>query len=152
MTQLAINQVARAAIESIERGSEFEDNTILSLYHVFQHTLLAALDLLDRNKVLRAVHQRREHFQVYGAEEVHTIYTDLPDMCSDTAADWDDRGPGWSIPSGWCSCPTFAAAVVIAMDQPMCKHLLAVVLYLKLDKPLTVRNNQEIDSTFLDDD
>ncbi|KAG9078934.1 hypothetical protein FS749_009005 [Ceratobasidium sp. UAMH 11750] len=155
MIHPTVNQIASAVIEGIEEGGEFDDNTILSLHYVFHHTLLAALDLIDRNRVLRVVHQRREYFQVHGTDEVYSVHMNLADMCGDAAeqiVDYDGQGLNWSVPNGWCSCPTFVATVVMAMEQPMCKHLLAVLLSRKLGKlPPVVRSNQEIGLALLDD-
>jgi len=152
----AAKQVAKSIIERLRSDEELDEEAILSLHYVFQHTFLAALDLIDRGKVAQLTHQGRSMFHVHGIDETHTVYLNMLDMC-DTGtpeqpphADTDELN--WDVPSAWCSCAPFAAAVLISAEQLMCKHLLAVTLSVKLNK-LTARprNNKEIELAFLGD-
>ncbi|KAF8608823.1 hypothetical protein BDV93DRAFT_209682 [Ceratobasidium sp. AG-I] len=150
-------QIAKSVIERLKSNDELDEEAILSLHYVFQNTFLAALDLIDRGKVVQFTHQGRTTFQVHGTDEVYNIYLNMPDMCDLTTPEQPSNAGidelNWDVPSAWCSCAPFAAAVLISKEQLMCKHLLAVTLSVKLNK-LTARprNNREIELAFLEDD
>jgi hypothetical protein len=82
---------------------------------------------LGTASVVCVTHQGREYFQVYGTEEVYSVSLSLVDMRGDTVEQTPSGGDSelnWSVPTGWCSCPTFTAAVVIATEQLMVSQLL----------------------------
>ncbi|KAJ7218112.1 hypothetical protein GGX14DRAFT_439832, partial [Mycena pura] len=122
----ALSCYADSIIASL--GAEtLTDHSLLNLQSVFPKSLvLAALDLIDRENVLRCVgpNGHQCHFQVLGSTTTYNVFLDLP-------------GP---TPT-YCTCPSFSYFVLSAESYIMCKHVLATYLARRmgrlLDRPLT---------------
>ncbi|EKM56134.1 uncharacterized protein PHACADRAFT_209630 [Phanerochaete carnosa HHB-10118-sp] len=85
--------------------------------------LLAALDLVDRDSVVKFnTSWGHTRYQVLGTTTTYSVF------------------PGQTIGSrripSYCTCASFAFSVLVTDAQYMCKHLLAVVLALRLDRCL----------------
>lgn len=101
-------EVSRESLN--ENNSTLSDNLLSALHSVFQQSLLHALDLVDKNHVMRFVcpTSGRELFQVK-ASTGSKVYTCL-------------------MPSSYCNCPSFVYSVILKEEAMLCKHLLAVRL------------------------
>jgi len=85
------------------------DYQLLNLQAIFPRSLvLAALDLIDRQNVLKCIGPARHHFEVLGSTATYRVFLDLP-------------GPI----SAYCTCPAFAYLVLSSESYIMCKHVLA---------------------------
>ncbi|KAH8119556.1 hypothetical protein DFH11DRAFT_1849314 [Phellopilus nigrolimitatus] len=102
-----------------ESSNDLSEDSIQKLRHFFpDNLLLAALDLIDRERVMRLKTQwGRSFYEVHGSTSAYTVQPDLP-----------------SHMPAYCSCPSFAFSVLLSEDQLMCKHLLAVKLAQRLNK------------------
>ncbi|KAG2119638.1 uncharacterized protein F5147DRAFT_119213 [Suillus discolor] len=77
--------------------------------------IIAALDIIDREGVVKyKTSWGRHHYEVMGTTSTYTVFPHL-DVAS-TAV------------SSYCTCPSFAFAVLISENHLMCKHVLAVCL------------------------
>ncbi|KAH8994733.1 hypothetical protein EDB86DRAFT_2851699 [Lactarius hatsudake] len=82
--------------------------------------LLAALDLIDRDCVIKYVSPwGRHHFSVLGMTDSYTVFPSLHRSAS--------------VPH-LCTCPAFAYAVLISRSQMACKHVLATLIAEHLSK------------------
>lgn len=109
-----------AVLNEVE-ADNLSDDTIEKLSYFFtEELLLAALDLIDRECVIKYITPwGRTHFQVQGSTEVYTVFPSL------------SNSP--TVPS-FCSCPAFSFAVLISDSHLMCKHVLATRLADRLGK------------------
>ncbi|EPT04531.1 hypothetical protein FOMPIDRAFT_38954, partial [Fomitopsis schrenkii] len=94
------------------------------LRFVFSDTLLlAALDLIDRENVIKyKTPWGGIQYEVYGSTANYTVFPGLPGSSPDTP------------PAFYCTCPAFAYSVLLSQNQIMCKHLLATMVAEKLSK------------------
>ncbi|KAH7914106.1 hypothetical protein BJ138DRAFT_1080115 [Hygrophoropsis aurantiaca] len=70
-------------------------------------TIIAALDLVDRDNVIKyTTPWGRCHYEVLGSTATYTVFTN----------------------PNYCTCPAFAFSVLLAESHLMCKHLLATRL------------------------
>jgi len=108
------------AIESIQPDNY--DDALEKLRFFFPDTLLiAALDLIDRDSVIKHVTPWGHlSYEVYGLTANYAVF---PDICS--------SGLG---PLAYCTCPAYAYSVLLSRSQIMCKHLLATIIAQRLSK------------------
>ncbi|KAF8160675.1 hypothetical protein B0H34DRAFT_346284 [Crassisporium funariophilum] len=109
--------LAKTVINSIE-SDELSDDSLTKLQFIFPESLIiAALDLIDRESVIRYVTPwGHTEYEVIGSTSMYSILLDL------------DASP---IPY-FCTCPAFAYSVLIKETHIMCKHILATLLARKL--------------------
>ncbi|KAG1769035.1 hypothetical protein EDD22DRAFT_870568 [Suillus occidentalis] len=95
----------------------------LHLRHVLQASIQAfdsdeessALDIIDRECVMKyKTSWGRHHYEVMGTTSTYTVFPHL--------------GAASTAVSSYCTCPSFAYAVLISENHFMCKHVLAVCL------------------------
>ncbi|KZT57716.1 hypothetical protein CALCODRAFT_495747 [Calocera cornea HHB12733] len=124
MPHLEMIKMGESLLDSIEPGG-LSEQQIHSLHLVFQNTLVAALDALDKGRVIKLVTPYGRHFyRVYGGKEAKDkykyVYTVHPQLMS-------------TFPPS-CTCPSFAYSVLLSDTHLMCKHVLAVRLGERLNK------------------
>ncbi|KAG1742811.1 hypothetical protein EDB19DRAFT_1633661 [Suillus lakei] len=84
-------------------------------------TIIAALDIIDREGVMKyKTSWGRHHYEVLGTTSTYTVF---PHLDAASAAG-----------SSYCTCPSFAYAVLISENHLMCKHVLAVCLADRLSR------------------
>ncbi|VDC06433.1 unnamed protein product [Peniophora sp. CBMAI 1063] len=84
-----------------------------------EFVLVAALDYIDRDRVIRIVMPwGKSHYEVLGEHYSRTVSTNLP-------------APAVSV---FCSCPTYADAVLLSGSHIMCKHALAVCIAQRMER------------------
>ncbi|KAI0730327.1 hypothetical protein C8Q72DRAFT_823798 [Fomitopsis betulina] len=112
-----------AVIESI-RADTFDEEGLEKLRFLFPDTLLlAALDLIDRDNVVKyKTPWGSIQYEVYGSTANYTVFPGLLGSSS--------NGP----PAFYCTCPAFAYSALLSQTQIMCKHLLATMVAEKLSK------------------
>jgi len=118
-TTPSLGHVVQAVVSAIDEDSLEEG--IDKLRALFPDTtLLAALDLVDRESVLKyRTPWGRCYYEVLGSTATYSIFPRL----------------GWSPhTSCYCTCPAFAFAVLMSESHLMCKHVLAVRLAEQLSK------------------
>lgn len=118
-TTLHLGHVVQAVINSVDIDN-LEDG-VDKLRSLFPDaTLLAALDLVDRDSVMRyKTTWGRYHYEVRGSTSTYTVFPRL----------------GFSAPAScYCTCPAFAFTVLMSNSHLMCKHVLAVCLAEQLSK------------------
>ncbi|KAJ7462238.1 hypothetical protein B0H11DRAFT_101021 [Mycena galericulata] len=114
----ALSCYADAAIASVVPEYPVSDHTLLNLQAVLPRNLvIAALDLIDRENVLRCIGPAREHYQVLGSTAIYSVFVDLP-------------GPI----STYCTCPAFSFLVLSPETYIMCKHVLATRLAIRMGR------------------
>ncbi|KAF8844364.1 hypothetical protein BDN67DRAFT_895286, partial [Paxillus ammoniavirescens] len=83
-------------------------------------TIVAALDLVDRDSVLKyRTPWARCHYEVFSSTATYSVFPRLG--CSTSV-------------SSYCTCPAFAFAVLMSGSHLMCKHVLAVCLAEQLSR------------------
>lgn len=117
---LHFGYVAQTVINSIDLDNLEEGIDQLRAF-IPDTTLVAALDVVDRDRVLRyKAPWGRSHYEVFGSTS--TCYTVFPRL-------------GFSASVFcYCTCPAFAFAVLASNSHLMCKHVLAVYLAERLSK------------------
>ncbi|GAA5835009.1 hypothetical protein JCM11251_000136 [Rhodosporidiobolus azoricus] len=124
------------ASPSIAPAAPIPDDTLLALAAVVGNQLLLdALDLIDRDKVTRLTPPSSRPIYLVassssssGGSPAPASYHVVPDINLGGSA------------GGWCPCPAFAKGVVgNRADGVICKHLLAVLLSLRLSPSPTRR-------------
>ncbi|KAN0135400.1 hypothetical protein V8E53_006679 [Lactarius tabidus] len=120
MSNVNVYSVLHTILETIEPGN-LSDETVEKLGVLFSdQLLLAALDLIDRDCVIKYISPwGRHHFSVTGMTDSYTVFPTLHRSCS--------------IPH-FCTCPAFAYAVLISQSQLTCKHVLATLIADRLSK------------------
>ncbi|KAG1732232.1 uncharacterized protein EDB91DRAFT_1058191 [Suillus paluster] len=84
-------------------------------------TIIAALDIIDHDGVVKyKTSWGRHHYEVLGTTSTYTVF---PHLHTASAA-----------VSSYCTCPSFAYAVLISENHLMCKHVLAVCLADRLSR------------------
>ncbi|TFK44251.1 hypothetical protein BDQ12DRAFT_730330 [Crucibulum laeve] len=111
--------VANIIIDSIG-PDELTDDSLMSLHAIFpENLLLSALDLVDRSNIIKyAAPWGYTEYEVLGSSDTYTVMLDL------FLAE---------IPF-YCSCPSFAIAVLKEKTHVMCKHILAARLACRLSR------------------
>ncbi|KAI9455435.1 hypothetical protein BJY52DRAFT_1279970 [Lactarius psammicola] len=120
MSRVNVYSVLHTILETIQPGN-LSDEAVEKLGILFsdQH-LLAALDLIDRDCVIKYISPwGRHHFSVLGMTDSYTVFPSLHRSCS--------------IPH-FCTCPAFAYAVLVSQSQLTCKHVLATLIAERLSK------------------
>ncbi|KAI5120313.1 hypothetical protein M0805_005817 [Coniferiporia weirii] len=122
MASVKLNTLLDTLLEELGVNSEpgdVSDDDIQKLLHFFpEKLLLAAFDLVDRERVMHLkTTWGRSFYEVHGLTSTYTVQPDLP-----------PRMPAY------CSCPAFAFSVLLAEEHLMCKHVLAVKLAQRLNK------------------
>ncbi|KAF8262427.1 hypothetical protein EI94DRAFT_1832806 [Lactarius quietus] len=143
MSNVNVYSVLHTILETIEPGN-FSDETLEKLGVLFSdQLLLAALDLIDKDCVIKYVSPwGRHHFSVTGTTDSYAVFPTLHGSCS--------------VPH-FCTCTAFAFAVLISQSQltvsisssapvPLfgamgdipgcfqCKHVLATLIAERLSK------------------
>jgi len=120
MSKVNVYSVLHTILETIEPGN-LCDEAVEKLGVLFSdQLLLAALDLIDRDCVIKYVSPwGRNHFSVQGMTDSYAVFPSLHPSCS--------------IPH-FCTCPAFAYAVLISQSQLTCKHILATLIAERLSK------------------
>ncbi|GAA6042331.1 hypothetical protein JCM8097_003850 [Rhodosporidiobolus ruineniae] len=122
--QLTLAPVIQSLVASSSSSSPLPDSLLHSLALTLgTQTLLDALDLVDRDKVSRlSPPSGRPVYQV--ASSTGGTYTVIPDITVGGSA------------GGYCPCPAFVGGVLAeGAERVLCKHLLAVLLSLRLSSP-----------------
>ncbi|KAJ7703247.1 hypothetical protein B0H17DRAFT_1003772 [Mycena rosella] len=120
----ALSCYAESVIVSL--GAEhLTDHSLLNLQAIFPRNLvLAALDLIDRQTVLKCIGPARHHYEVLGSTAIYRVFLNLP-------------GPI----STYCTCPAFTYLVLSSESHLMCKHILATRLAVQMarcvERPLS---------------
>ncbi|KAN0106969.1 hypothetical protein V8E52_010637 [Russula decolorans] len=129
MPPVNVYLVLQGILETIEPGN-FSDEAVEKLGTLFsEQLLLAALDLIDRDCVIKYVSPwGRSHFSVLGMTGPYTVFPNLHQSCS--------------IPF-FCTCPAFSYAVLISHSQITCKHVLATLIALRLSKCVVREMNKD---------
>ncbi|KAI6157768.1 hypothetical protein BKA82DRAFT_4061113 [Pisolithus tinctorius] len=119
-TALHFGYIVQTIINSIDMDNLEEGIDKLRAF-IPDTTLVAALDVVDRDRVLRyKTTWGRCHYEVFGSTSTH--YTVFPQL-------------GFSAKVFcYCTCPAFAFAVLVSNSHLMCKHVLAVCLAEQLSK------------------
>ncbi|KAH9027733.1 hypothetical protein EDB85DRAFT_1974243 [Lactarius pseudohatsudake] len=120
MSRVDVYSVLNTILETIEPGN-LSDEAVEKLGVLFSdQLLLAALDLIDRDCVIKYVSPwGRHHFSVLGMTDSYTVFPSLHRSCSVLH---------------FCTCPAFAYAVLISQSQMACKHVLATLIAERLSK------------------
>ncbi|KIL65841.1 hypothetical protein M378DRAFT_439381 [Amanita muscaria Koide BX008] len=114
------------ALDSIESDC-LSDDTIGELqFFLPENLILAALDLVDHEKVIQYITPWGSRFyQVLGSNATYSVYIDMV----------------IAPISYYCTCPAFAYAVLLSETHAMCKHVLATWISRRLsrclDRPVT---------------
>ncbi|KIP03375.1 hypothetical protein PHLGIDRAFT_243133 [Phlebiopsis gigantea 11061_1 CR5-6] len=103
-----------------EDGGQLNEEYIDRLKFFFDdNLLLAALDLVDRDNVIKFnTVWGHSKYQVLGSTSTYSVFLGDP----------ENRTPTY------CTCPSFAFSVLLTDAQYMCKHLLAVFLSRRLGR------------------
>ncbi|KAK2467887.1 hypothetical protein APHAL10511_000182 [Amanita phalloides] len=111
--------ILKSILDSV-KSNELSDDTIEILQSLLpENLILAAFDLVDREKVIQYVTAWGGRFyQVLGSTATYSVYVDM------TIA---------PIPY-YCTCPAFAYAVLLSSTHAMCKHVLATYLARQLSR------------------
>ncbi|KAJ7497246.1 hypothetical protein FB451DRAFT_1210594 [Mycena latifolia] len=120
----ALSCYAESVIASL--GSEpLTEHSLLTLQSIMPRNLvLAALDLIDHENVLKCIGPARQHYEVLGSTATYRVFLNLP-------------GPV----SAYCTCPAFMYFVLSSESYLMCKHVLAARLAAQMarcvDRPVS---------------
>ncbi|KAH9839295.1 uncharacterized protein C8Q71DRAFT_505589 [Rhodofomes roseus] len=120
---MATSALVPTVLESI-RPDTFDEDGLEKLRFLFSDTLvLAALDLIDRESVIKYKKPWGGiQYEVYGSTANYTVFPGLPGPSPDNKS------------SSYCTCPAFAYSVLLSRTQIMCKHLLATLVAERLSK------------------
>jgi len=120
MSSVNVYSVFQAILETID-PENLSDEAVEKLGVLFsEQLLLAALDLIDRDCVIKYVSPwGRNHFSVLGMTGSYAVFPSLHQSCS--------------IPF-FCTCPAFSYAVLISRSQITCKHVLATLIAQRLSR------------------
>ncbi|KZV63375.1 hypothetical protein PENSPDRAFT_589969, partial [Peniophora sp. CONT] len=84
-----------------------------------ENVLVGALDYIDRDRVVKIVTPwGKTYYEVLGQHYTRTVSTNLP-------------APAMFV---FCSCPTYANAVLLTGAHVMCKHALAVCIAQRMER------------------
>ncbi|KAI0930152.1 hypothetical protein AcW1_008910 [Taiwanofungus camphoratus] len=120
MVRPEVSTLGVAVITSVQHDNINESLEKLRLF-LPDTLLVAALDLVDRDSVLKYVTPwGRVQYEVLGSTASYTVFPDL-------------FYPGSSV-HFYCTCPAFAYSVLSSESQLMCKHVLATLLAQRLSK------------------
>ncbi|KAG1762197.1 hypothetical protein EDD22DRAFT_892976 [Suillus occidentalis] len=113
---LHLRHVLQASIQAFDSDEESFEEGIEMLRVVLPDTMIiAALDIIDRECVMKyKTSWGRHHYAVMGTTSTYTVFPHL--------------GAASTAVSSYCTCPSFAYAVLISENHLMCKHVLAVCL------------------------
>ncbi|PFH46177.1 hypothetical protein AMATHDRAFT_8117 [Amanita thiersii Skay4041] len=105
-----VSLILKAVLDSIG-PSGLSDDTLEQLQILLPETLiLAALDLVDRQKVIEyTTPWGSALYEVMGSTAVYSVHLDMP---------------SYPMPY-YCTCPAFAYAVLMSETHTICKHVLA---------------------------
>ncbi|GJE88150.1 hypothetical protein PsYK624_042330 [Phanerochaete sordida] len=85
--------------------------------------LLAAVDLVDRDSVIKLnTAWGHKRYQVLGTTATYSVFP--------------GQAVGAKKTPSYCTCASFAFSVLVTDQQHMCKHLLAVILALRMKRAL----------------
>ncbi|KAJ7132799.1 hypothetical protein C8R43DRAFT_1133362 [Mycena crocata] len=88
------------------------DPSLLSLQSILPRSLvLAALDLIDRENVLKCIGPARQHYELLGSTATYYVYLDLPDPIS-----------------AYCTCPAFTFLVLSSESYLMVGRSIVALL------------------------
>ncbi|CAL1703140.1 unnamed protein product [Somion occarium] len=118
-----ILSTADVVIDSIDSADEDDvDEYIEKLRFLFsENLLLAALDLIDRDSVIKFVTPwKHSTYHVLGSTTTYTVFPGNSSV--------SDKLPAY------CTCPAFAYSVLLSGSELMCKHLLATKIAIQLSR------------------
>ncbi|OAX43296.1 hypothetical protein K503DRAFT_708818 [Rhizopogon vinicolor AM-OR11-026] len=115
-SQLHLRHVLQASIQVFDSDEgSFEEGVEMLRAVLPDTTIIAALDLIDRDGVVKySTSWGQHHYEVLGTTSTYAVFPHL------NAAS--------TVISSYCTCPSFAYAVLISESHLMCKHVLAVCL------------------------
>ncbi|KAG2150570.1 hypothetical protein DEU56DRAFT_35792 [Suillus clintonianus] len=119
---LHLRHVLQASIRAFDSDDESFEEGIEMLRAVLPDAMIvAALDIIDREGVMKyKTSWGRHHYEVLGTTSTYTVFPHLD--------------AGSAAVSSYCTCPSFAYAVLISENHLMCKHVLAVCLADRLSR------------------
>ncbi|TCD64188.1 hypothetical protein EIP91_004464 [Steccherinum ochraceum] len=128
MDRSEVQRMLSAALNPPDVDSEEDDfEEFLEKLRFFfsENLVLAALDLVDRENVIRlSTPWGYSHFEILGSTGSYTVFPGFPST----------REPGKYDSPPFCTCPAFAYAVLLSKSELMCKHLLAAAIARKLSQ------------------
>ncbi|KAJ8587445.1 hypothetical protein M405DRAFT_794096 [Rhizopogon salebrosus TDB-379] len=121
-SQLHLRHVLQAFTQAFGSNEDsFEEGIEILRAILPDATIVAALDIIDRDGVVKYRSSwGRHHYEVLGATSTYAVFPHL-----DTAS---------AVISSYCTCPSFAYAVLISESHLTCKHVLAACLADKMSR------------------